>query len=37
MIDKVPIPAEIEAIGKAVVDSAFRVHSQLGAGLLESV
>ena len=37
MADNTPIAAEIEAIGKAVVDSAFRVHSQLGAGLLESV
>ncbi|MGE5147048.1 MAG: GxxExxY protein [Candidatus Eiseniibacteriota bacterium] len=37
MVEKVPIPAEIEAIGKAVVDSAFRVHTQLGAGLLEAV
>jgi len=31
-----PIAPEIEAIAKIVVDSAFRVHSELGPGLLES-
>ena len=30
-----PIPEEIEAIGKAVLDAAFAVHSELGPGLLE--
>jgi GxxExxY protein len=32
-----PIPSELDAIGKAVVDSAFAVHTRLGPGLLESV
>ena len=32
-----PIPTEIDRIGRQAVDSAFRVHSTLGAGLLESV
>lgn len=32
-----PISDEIELIGKEVVDSAFRVHRELGPGLLESV
>jgi GxxExxY protein len=31
-----PIPLETEALAKAVVDSGFRVHSNLGPGLLES-
>jgi GxxExxY protein len=31
------IPAALDQIGKAVVDSAFRVHSELGPGLLESI
>jgi GxxExxY protein len=32
-----PIVPETEKIASAVVDSAFRVHTNLGAGLLESV
>jgi GxxExxY protein len=32
-----PIPAETEKIGKLVLDAAFRVHTELGPGLLESV
>jgi GxxExxY protein len=33
----VPIPAETERVGKTVLDAAFRVHTTLGPGLLESV
>lgn len=32
-----PIPPEVEKIGKSVLDSAFKVHTALGPGLLESV
>ena len=32
-----PIPAEIEATAKLVIDAAYKVHTELGAGLLESV
>jgi GxxExxY protein len=32
-----PIPPDVERIGKAVLDAAFRVHTVLGPGLLESV
>ena len=32
-----PIPAEIEETAKTVIDAAYRVHTELGAGLLESV
>ena len=32
-----PIPPETEKIGKAVLDAAFKVHTALGPGLLESV
>ncbi len=32
-----PIPDEAEQVGAEVVDAAFRVHSALGPGLLESV
>jgi GxxExxY protein len=31
-----PIPAEVERVGKVVLDSAYRVHTALGPGLLES-
>jgi GxxExxY protein len=33
----IPIPAEVEAIGKTILDAAFSVHTALGPGLLESV
>lgn len=32
-----PIPSEVEKIGKALLDAAFKVHTALGPGLLESV
>ena len=32
-----PIAPEVERVGKAVLDSAFKVHTALGPGLLESV
>ena len=32
-----PIPDRLERIGKEIVDSAYRVHKELGPGLLESV
>jgi hypothetical protein len=32
-----PIPAETNRLAKEAVDAAFKVHSQLGPGLLESV
>jgi GxxExxY protein len=32
-----PIPPEVERVGKAVLDAAFKVHTVLGPGLLESV
>jgi GxxExxY protein len=32
-----PIPPDVERIGKVILDAAFRVHTALGPGLLESV
>ena len=32
-----PIPAEIETTAKLVIDAAYKVHTELGAGLLESI
>jgi len=32
-----PLPLEVEAIGKKVLDAAYTIHSALGPGLLESV
>ena len=32
-----PIPPEVELVGKKVLDAAFKVHTNLGPGLLESV
>jgi GxxExxY protein len=32
-----PIPGEVEDVARRIVDSAFRVHSRLGPGLLENV
>ena len=32
-----PIPPDVERVGKAVLDAAFKIHTALGPGLLESV
>jgi GxxExxY protein len=32
-----PVPPHVEKVGKAVLDAAFKVHTALGPGLLESV
>ena len=32
-----PIPDDVERVGKAVLDAAYKMHSTLGPGLLESV
>ncbi len=32
-----PIPQDVERVGKIVLDAAFKVHTALGPGLLESV
>ena len=32
-----PIPDDVERIGKIVLDAAYKAHSTLGPGLLESV
>ena len=33
----IPIPDELEVIGKKIVDSTFTIHKNLGPGLLEKV
>jgi GxxExxY protein len=33
----VPVPQDVERVGKAVLDASFKVHTALGPGLLESV
>jgi GxxExxY protein len=33
----VPVPPNVERVGKAVLDASFKVHTALGPGLLESV
>ena len=32
-----PIPDELERIGKEIVDSAYRVHKELGSGAIYSI
>lgn len=32
-----PIPKDVEAVGSEIVDSAYKVHSRLGPGLLEKI
>lgn len=32
-----PIPSDVERVGKIVLDAAYKVHTVLGPGLLESV
>jgi len=34
---RAPIPKELDELGRVIVDGAFRVHKELGPGLLESV
>ncbi|VGO21470.1 GxxExxY protein [Pontiella sulfatireligans] len=36
-MNHVPLSDELERIGREIVDSAYRVHKELGPGLLESV
>ncbi len=37
MSNIVPIPEETEKLAKTIIDAAYKVHSTLGPGLLESV
>ncbi len=37
MVGFEPVSAQLDSVGKHIVDSAYRVHSQMGPGLLESV
>ena len=37
MIGFEPVSAQLDSVGKHIVDSAYRVHSQMGPGILESV
>jgi GxxExxY protein len=37
MTTNLPIPKELDAIGKFIVDAAYTVHKNLGPGLLEKV
>jgi GxxExxY protein len=37
MVSFTPVSEYLDSVGKQIVDSAYRVHSQLGPGLLESV
>jgi GxxExxY protein len=37
MTSPLPLPEETESIARQVVDAAFKIHSALGPGLLESV
>lgn len=37
MTSRPPIPAELDQIARQVVDASFKVHTNLGPGLLESV
>jgi GxxExxY protein len=32
-----PVPTEVEMVGEKILDAAFKVHTALGPGLLESV
>ncbi len=32
-----PVPPDVEKVGKVVLDAAYKVHTALGPGLLESV
>lgn len=36
-MDSIPLPSDVENIGKAIVNAAYKVHKALGPGLLEKV